>query len=208
MVIVLTGFEPYGEESYNPSGDIVKKFNGLNFMGEEIVGVVLPVSFAKVKGLLENLVLNYKPRILLSLGLAPRASCVRVERIAINIMDSGPDNDGYKPVDEPIIAGGPTAFFSTLPIKAIVKRMLDLGIPAYISNSAGTFLCNCVMYLGLYFMDKFNVNGKAGFIHIPYTIEQASSKLKTGVRGEPPPSMNFNDILNAIKVALEVSLQS
>lgn len=208
MVIVVTGFEPYGGEVYNPSGDLAVKLNGSSVMGEEVVGVVLPVSYVKVKGLLEKLILNYKPKVLLSLGLAPRSSCIRVERIAINIMDSGPDNDGYKPIDEPIIPGGPAAFFSTLPIKSIVKRMLDLGIPAYVSNSAGTFLCNCVMYLDLYFMDKFNVNGRAGFIHIPYTLKQVSEKLKSDVRGEPSPSMNFEDILRAVNAALEVSLES
>ncbi|MCX8168796.1 MAG: pyroglutamyl-peptidase I [Candidatus Methanomethylicia archaeon] len=208
MVVVLTGFEPYGSEIYNPSGELAKKLNGRIIMGEEIIGRVLPVSYSKVKDLLKDLILNFKPKVLLSLGLAPRTSCIRIERIAINIMDSGPDNDGYNPIDEPIVPGGPAAYFSTLPIKTIVKRLIEFGIPAYVSNSAGTFLCNCVMYLGLHLIKEFNVNCKAGFIHIPYTLEQVSEKLKSERRIEPSPSMNFNDILNAIEIAIEISLSS
>jgi len=206
MVVLVTGFEPYGRENYNPSGEIAKAMDGSTIMGEDVVGVVLPVSYVRVRGLLEGYISRLKPRVLLSLGLAPRSSFIRVERVALNVMDSGPDNDGFSPVDEPIIPGGPAAYFSTLPIKAIVKRLLESGIPAAVSNSAGTYLCNCVMYLGLHFMKAFNINGRAGFMHIPYTLEQAAVKVIGEVRGEPPPSMAFNEVLRAVKLALEVSL--
>ncbi|MEM3616279.1 MAG: pyroglutamyl-peptidase I [Candidatus Methanomethylicia archaeon] len=205
MVVVLTGFEPYGRESYNPSGVVAEKFNGLNIMGEEVVGRVLPVSYKRVPEILENLISSFKPKVILSLGLAPRSPCIRVERVAINIMDSSPDNDGYSPVDEFIVKDGPAAYFSTIPIKAIVKRLLDSGIPAIISNSAGTYLCNYVMYLSLHYMFRFGVSGRAGFIHIPYTIGQVAEKL-LGERLEPPASMNFEDIFRAVKLAFEVSL--
>ena len=206
MFVLLTGFEPYGDENFNPSGEIAKRFDGKVINGVKIVGTVVPVSFKRVKPILEEKILEVNPSLVISLGLAPRTHYIRIERVAINVMDSGPDNDGYAPRDEPIVAGGPTAYFSTLPIRGILKRLISSGIPAAISNSAGTYLCNCVMYLVQHIIRVNEVKAKAGFIHIPYTAKQSAEKLQSTLRGVPPPFIPLTLVERSIELAVSESL--
>ncbi|RLE53274.1 MAG: pyroglutamyl-peptidase I [Candidatus Methanomethylicota archaeon] len=205
MKALITGFEPYGEEDYNPTYDLAKKLSGQKVGDVEIVGATLPVSFRRVREILVKHIEDVKPSIIINLGLAPRTTYIRVERVAINIMDSGPDNDGYKPEDEPIDPNGPAAYFATIPIKKIVEALRKEGIPASVSNTAGTFLCNCTMYHTLHYISTKGLNAIAGFIHIPYTPKQAAEKPPKSFLGMPPPSMPLDIVEKAVKIAIKVS---
>ncbi len=207
MNVLLTGFEPYGEEKFNPSREIALKFNGEVIDEAKIYGFEVPVSFKRIGGVLAKLIDEVKPKIVINLGLAPRSTSIRVERVAINIMDAGPDNDGYRAVDEPIDPNGPSAYFATIPVKKIIEEIRREGIPATISNSAGTFLCNCAMYHTLHYIATKKINAIAGFIHIPYTLKQASEKPPRSFIGMPPPSLPLNAIEKAIKIAIRVSIK-
>lgn len=203
MRVLITGFETYGKETYNPSGELALKMNETKIGEARVFGEKMPVSYKRVKSLLTEKIREIKPKIIINLGLAPGASYVRVERVAINIMDAGPDNDGYRPVDKPIEPRGPPAYFATIPIKAIIQRVKENGIPASISNSAGTFLCNYIMYQTLHYISTRKLRALAGFIHIPYTPKQAAEKERY-----PPPSLPLDLIEKAVKIAIEVSVDS
>ncbi|ASJ16321.1 pyroglutamyl-peptidase I [Thermococcus chitonophagus] len=198
MKVLVTGFEPFGNEKVNPSWEAVK------LLPDEIEGVtvvkrLLPVTFNGVRRILPELILKEKPNVVISTGLAGGRPTITVERVAINIMDSTmPDNEGYKPEDEPIFEDAPTAYFSTLPIKKIVRALRENGIPALVSNTAGTYVCNTAMFTALHTIAKHGLNAKAGFIHVPYSHKQALDK--------PRPSMALETIAKAIEIAIKVSL--
>jgi len=209
MKILITGFDPFGDYKVNPSAIVAEKV-AKDVLAEDInidaSYAILPVSFKRARELLEKLFNEYKPDIHIALGLRPGASFIAVERVAINIMDSRiPDNDGYQPIDEPIDPQGSLAYFSTLPIKAIVKRLRESGIPATISNSAGTYLCNYVMYLSLHNSARFGIPKRAGFIHIPLPPEEAANRrdLSIGI----PPSMSIDLAAKAIKIAVKTAVE-
>ena len=203
MRVLVTGFEPYGKENYNPSKEIAVKLDGKEINGSKIFGAEMPVSYRRIRDALITKIEEIKPQIVINLGLAPGVSYIRVERVAINIMDAGPDNDGYRPVDEPIEPSGPPAYFATIPIKKIVKELKENGIPAAISNSAGTFLCNCIMYHTLHYISTKKLKAIAGFIHIPYIPRQAAEKERY-----PPPSLPLTLIERAVRIAIKTSLDS
>jgi len=166
----------------------------------EIIAEKLPVAFKRVISILPELISKHNPQIFIGLGLSGGRPAIMVERVAINIMDSEkPDNDGYKPEDELIIEDGPVAYFATIPVKRIIRRLRREGIPAFISNSAGTYVCNTVMYLSLHLMTKKDPKGMAGFIHLPYLPEQVLNK--------PQPSMSLDMMIKAIKLAIEESVK-
>jgi len=205
MRALITGFEPYGQEKYNPSGEMAKRLDGQRVGDVEITGAILPVSFKRVRKVLIKHIEDVKPSIIINLGLAPKTTYIRVERVAINVMDAGPDNDGFKPEGEPIDSNGPAAYFATIPIKNIVKSLREEGIPAAISNTAGTFLCNCTMYHTLHYISINKLNAIAGFIHIPYTLRQAAEKPPKSFFGMPPPGLPKEVIEKAVKIAIKVS---
>ncbi|MHA1616416.1 MAG: pyroglutamyl-peptidase I [Candidatus Njordarchaeales archaeon] len=201
MRVLITGFEPFGKYKVNPSWEVAKTLNGLEIAGAEIVAEKLPVAFKKVIHLIPELLRNHDPSIIISLGLASGRPVITVERVAINVMDTEkPDNEGYKPEDEPIFQDGPAAYFATIPIKRIVKRLREEGIPAMISNSAGTYLCNTVMYTFLYYIDKMGMNARAGFIHLPFLPKQVVDK--------PQPSMAFEMMVKGVRIAIEESINA
>ncbi|MHA1593274.1 MAG: pyroglutamyl-peptidase I [Candidatus Baldrarchaeia archaeon] len=202
MEVFVTGFEPWGEEDYNPSGEVAKRLDGQVIGSARVRGLVLPVSYKRAKEILINAIDAHRPRIILGVGLAPNTTCIRVERVAINVMDGGPDVDDYKPVDEPIDPNGPAAYFATIPIRRIVEKLKENGIPAVISNSAGTFLCNFVMYCALHHVALKNYDTRVGFIHVPYTSQQSARKQKTFM-GMLPPSMPLELIEKGIRIAVE-----
>ncbi|MFA4661911.1 pyroglutamyl-peptidase I [Pyrococcus kukulkanii] len=198
MKVLVTGFEPFGNEKINPSWEAVKLLPD-EIEGATVVKKLLPVTFNGVRRILPELILKEKPDVVISTGLAGGRPTITVERVAINIMDSTmPDNEGYKPEDEPIFEDAPTAYFSTLPIKKIVKALRENGIPALVSNTAGTYVCNTAMFTALHTIAKHGLNAKAGFIHVPYSHEQALDK--------PRPSMALETIAKAIEIAIRVSL--
>jgi len=147
MKVLLTGFEPFGGETINPSWEVAKRVSSEGVEGAEIVTALLPTVFGKSINEAVRVIEELKPDLVISLGQAGGSAEITVERVAINISDAGsPDNDNNQPVDIPIIEGGPAAYFSTLPIKAMVEDIRCAGIPARVSNTAGTFVCNHVMW--------------------------------------------------------------
>ncbi|WP_457742933.1 pyroglutamyl-peptidase I [Thermococcus sp.] len=199
MRVFVTGFEPFGGEKINPSWEAVKALpDELN--GAELIKVQLPVSFNRVRELLPRLIVKERPEVVLLTGQAGGRPNVTVERVAINVMDSTiPDNDGFAPEDEPVFEGAPDAYFATIPIKTVVKALRNAGIPAGVSNTAGTYVCNTAMFTALHTIAVSGMEARTGFIHVPLSHAQALEK--------PRPSMAQETINRAIRVALESLLE-
>lgn len=179
--ILLTGFDPFGGEQSNPSWEVVRRLDGL-LIGDshQIVSARLPCEFVSSLHLLEAALRQHQPSIVVCLGQAGGRADISLERIAINVDDARmPDNAGAQPVDTPVIQGGPAAYFSSLPIKAIVQELHLAGIPASVSQTAGTFVCNHVFYGLMHCASTMDNIQRAGFIHIPYLPEQAVAHAAT-----------------------------
>ena len=177
--ILLTGFDPFGGEQTNPSWEVVRRLDGL-LIGDshQIVSARLPCEFVNSLLILDAAVRQHHPAIVICLGQAGGRADISLERIAINIDDARmPDNAGAQPVDVAVVEGGPAAYFSSLPIKAIVQELHQNGIPASVSQTAGTFVCNHVFYGLMHLAEKMDCIQRAGFIHIPYLPEQAVAHL-------------------------------
>ena len=189
--VLLTGFEPFGKASLNPSGEIVKQISDKN-----VVTAILPVAYAQSAATLLSLIEQHKPDVVISLGQAEGRTQISPERIAINLDDARlADNEGVVRSDVPIIVGGPVAYESTLPIKEFVEAMKADGIPAAVSLSAGAFLCNHIFYIA---QDKFaGTQIRSGFVHVPLMDEQAA---------EFPglPTMPLDQMVKAVRTMLEV----
>lgn len=176
MKLLITGFEPFGGESINPSWELVKKLDYKigNFTLEKLE---LPTTFEGSSSILFKKVMEVNPDYIINIGQAGGRSKVSLERVAINIDDAPiPDNSDYQPIDQTIKSDGENAYFSNLPIKLIYSELKKEKLPIEISNTAGTFVCNHVMYEALYIKDKILSNIKTGFIHIPYLPEQIEDK--------------------------------
>jgi pyroglutamyl-peptidase len=196
--VLLTGFGAYAEEADNPSGAIAGRLNGVVADGVRINGLVLPVSSTGVGRALGEAIDRIRPDVVLVTGVTPGRAAVSVERIAINVRDFPiPDVDGATPVDEPVIPDGPSAYFSTLPIKAILAAWQDRGIPGYVSNSAGTYLCNQIFYLARHMTE--GVDAIAGLVHIPLATRSAATSHP------PPPSLHLDMLEDAVRTAAIVA---
>jgi len=173
--ILLTGFEPFAGEHINPSQELVRVLDGETINGHRVVGAILPVAFASTLSMLEALLETHRPALVLATGQAGGRSELSIERIAANLIDARiADADGLQPIDEPAIVGAPAAYFSTLPVKAMLARLRVLGIPAALSQSAGTYVCNQVFF-GLAHIVATQYPGmRAGFVHVPWLPEQAA----------------------------------
>lgn len=194
--LLLTGFVPFLEFSVNPTEEIVRALDGEIIGDYEIISRVLPVDFQESERQILQHVTTVQPDAVISLGLAAGRTHITPERIAINRKDGAPDNNGVQCEDEPISAEGPDGYFSTLPIRAMVNHLKEGGYPAKISNSAGTYLCNNVMYAVLHKITTENKQTKAGFIHIPASHDLAI-KLKNS------PSWSQHDLTQAIRLAIQ-----
>ncbi|BAA29685.1 206aa long hypothetical pyrrolidone-carboxylate peptidase [Pyrococcus horikoshii OT3] len=196
MKILLTGFEPFGGDDKNPTMDIVE---ALSERIPEVVGEILPVSFKRAREKLLKVLDDVRPDITINLGLAPGRTHISVERVAVNMIDARiPDNDGEQPKDEPIVEGGPAAYFATIPTREIVEEMKKNGIPAVLSYTAGTYLCNFAMYLTLHTSATKGYPKIAGFIHVPYTPDQVLEKKNT-------PSMSLDLEIKGVEIAIRVA---
>jgi len=177
--VLVTGFDPFGGESINPSWQVCERLPK-TIGGARVVTARIPCEFRHAMDAVAQAVDREQPSLVICLGQAGGRAHLCVERVAINVDDARiGDNAGKSPIDEAIVKGGPAAYFSTLPIKAMVKAMREAGVPASISNSAGTFVCNHVMYGVLHYVDsRFRGNDtiRAGFIHVPYSEEQVLDK--------------------------------
>lgn len=193
--LLLTGFEPFLEFSINPTTEIVHTLNGTELHNYQIVGEVLSVDFQKSGSQLMELLKEHDPDAVVSLGLAGGRNCMTPERIAINCNDGPVDNRGHQPNGEKIFPEGPDGYFSKLPIKQMVEKLKEAGYPAKISNTAGAYLCNNVMYHGLHYMAEHGLDRPAGFIHIPASHALALEKNM--------PSWSQEDLLEAVKLTIE-----
>ena len=176
MKILVTGFDPFGGEKVNPAFEAVKLLP--DKIGHiEVVKKEIPTVFKKGACEVEKAIEETKPDFVLCIGQAGGRSCISIEKVAVNLIEARiPDNEGNQPFDSLIFPDGETAYFSTLPVKAMAENVRANGIPAYLSYSAGTYVCNEVMYSLLYTLKKKYPHVKGGFIHVPYTTAQAVSK--------------------------------
>ncbi len=201
MKVLITGFQPFGKESMNPSFEAVRLLPD-EINGAQIIKAEIPVVFRKGGQKVQELVCQEKPDIVILVGQAGGRSSMNVERVAINCEDcpSGfPDNDGNCPQGEKAFEDGPDAYFSNLPIKAMVKKMMDNGVPAAISNTAGTYVCNDLMYHLLYHIHHECPNTRGGFIHVPYaTIQNHPAQA----------SMTIEEMSKGLKLSIEAALET
>ena len=196
--ILLTGFDPFGGESINPSWEAVRALHGRRVGGHQIVARQLPTEFADSLRVLKAAMRELKPAIMLGVGQAGGRAQLSLERVAINLQDARiPDNTGAQPIDEPVIIGAPAAYFSTLPLKTMLAALQDAGLPAALSHSAGTYVCNHIAYAMLHFAAKTR-SVRAGFIHIPYLPVQAAQRRDAA-------SMAQADVQRALLIALRVA---
>ena len=192
MKIIVTGFDPFGGETINPSIECVKALPEIE--GVELIRLELPTVFKESAKRLNEVINDVKPDAVLSVGQAGGRPGITMERIAINVDDARiPDNISQQPIDETIQTEGEAAYFTTLPIKRIVKAIREAGIPAEVSNSAGTFVCNHIMYQSLFAATKADKPFKAGFMHIPFIPEQTTDK----------PSLPLEESTKAVQIAIE-----
>ncbi|WP_353809406.1 pyroglutamyl-peptidase I [Agromyces sp. SYSU T00194] len=197
--VLLTGFEPFGGDAVNPSGDAVRAVAASWDAPERLVTAVLPVSFAAAAAELERLVDAHSPDVVIAAGLAGGRDGITPERIAVNLADARiPDNDGDRPLDAPVVAGGPDARFTGLPVKAIVAELSARGIRSSLSTTAGTYVCNAVFYAGTELAAR-RPGMRAGFIHVPYASESAP---------DGAPSLPAVTIAEALAIACRVALDT
>lgn len=201
MKILITGFDPFGGENINPALEAVKKLPD-TILGQEVIKIEIPTVFRKSLEKIEENIEKHNPDVVISVGQAGGRFGVTPERVAINMDDARiKDNEGNQPIDISIYEDGEAAYFSNLPIKAMVKEMTDNGIPASVSNSAGTFVCNHVMYGILYLIDKKYPNIRGGFIHVPYIPSQVTTKPNT-------PSMSIDDISKGLELSIKAIIEN
>lgn len=191
--ILLTGFEPFDGQAINPSEEIAREINEAKIARHRVVGALLPCVFGSAIKELKHQIKLHDPDIVICLGQAGGRAEITPERVAINIDDARiPDNAGQQPVDKPIVKDGPAAYFSTLPIKAIVQELRKHDIPAAVSQTAGTFVCNHVFYGLMHELSMHRADVRGGFIHVPFVPEQAADK----------PSLPFEKMTEAVRLAI------
>jgi len=198
--VLITAFDPFGGESINPALEAVMllpdELDEIKIIKQE-----LPTIFSNSADVLCKTLELERPDALISVGQAGGRVNISVERVAINIDDARiPDNDGAIRTDTPIVKGAPAAYFSTLPIKTIIRNLHQAGIPAAVSDSAGTFVCNHVMYTALHYGAINQPELKAGFVHIPYTPIQTVDKPKM-------PSMSTENVLEGLKIIIKTAVK-
>ena len=196
MKLLVTAFEPFGGEEINPALEAVKLLPP-SLGGAELLKLTVPTAFSRAADAVTAAILSEKPGAVLMIGQAGGRSAITPERAALNIASASiADNDGCRPVEEPIEPEGPAAYFSTLPIVNMVEAIRGEALPASVSNTAGTFVCNYLMYSVLHFIAAHKLGVRAGFMHVPFAPEQTAKQLS------PAPSMSVKDIERGIEAAL------
>jgi pyroglutamyl-peptidase len=200
--VLLTGFDPFGGEAINPAIESVRKLEGEVIEDHEVVALEVSTVFDKSIQELKNAIDEVKPGLVICVGQAGGRAHISVERIAINVNDARiPDNAGNQPVDTPVIEAGPAAYWSTLPIKAMVEALKNKGIPAMVSQTAGTFVCNHIFYGLMHELHTKQTLVRGGFIHIPFLPEQAAKKPEQ-------PSMALDIIAEGLQIAVETAVRN
>lgn len=201
MKILVTGFEPFGGEKINPSLEAVKMLPD-TLEGAEIKKASIPVVFGKSIKILEELIEKENPDAVICVGQAGGRFEISVERVAINLDDARiADNEGNQPVDEKIFKDGENAYFSTLPIKAMVEEMRRGNVVSAVSNTAGTYVCNHIMYGLLYLVQKKYPKIRGGFIHVPFIPEQIINRTNT-------PCMSLDDMAKGLTLAVKAVIEN
>lgn len=199
--ILLTGFEPFADDALNPSWEAVQPLDGATIAGHRVVARRLPVTFEGALAQLRREIVRLRPAIVLSVGLSGGRSGISLERVAINLDDARiPDNAGAQPLDEPVVAGGPAAYFTTLPVKAMREALQQAGIDCAITHSAGTYVCNHVFYGALHALRRRR-GARAGFIHIPWAPQQAADH-------PGQPTLAIDTVSTALRLALQVAVET
>jgi pyroglutamyl-peptidase len=195
--VLVTGFDPFGGDTINPSWMAVQALHGRTAAGHRLIGAQLPTVFGDSMEVLRGLLHRHRPALVLCTGQAAGRAALSLERVAINVNDARiPDNAGAQPVDTPVIPGGPAAYFTSLPIKAMLSRLLEEGINAEVSQTAGTFVCNHVFYGLMHELATHRDLGRTrgGLIHLPRLPAQGQ------------PSMRLDEIVQGLKLAIECAL--
>lgn len=201
MKILVTGFDPFGGEPINPAIESVKRLPD-NIAGAEIIKLEIPTVRKKSLEKIEEAINEHNPDIILSIGQAGGRFDISIERVGINLDDFRiPDNEGNQTIDEPIFPDGENAYFVKLPVKAMVQNVQKNNIPASVSYTAGTFVCNHVLYGVMYLIEKKYKGKKSGFIHIPFLPEQVVDKRNT-------PSMELSTIVKGLTAAIEAIVKN
>lgn len=201
MKVLVTGFDPFGGESINPAWEAVKVIKD-EIAGAEVIKMQIPTVVGKSIAKIHEKMAEINPDIVIAVGQAGGRFGVTPERVAINVTDARiPDNEGNQPIDEPIFADGDAAYFSNLPVKAMVQAIKDAGYPSVLSNTAGTYICNHVMYGILYYIQKEFPNARGGFIHVPYAASQVVNKPNTA-------SMAIADITASLEAAIKAAVEN
>lgn len=198
MRALVTGFEPFGGDAVNPSHEVLLRLPSRAGC-LAVATCVLPTAFDRALEVLDQAITRAAPDVVLGLGLAGGRSALSLERIAINLNDARiADNDGRQPIDTPVVPGGPAAYFVTLPLKAAAAALREAGLPAIVSNTAGTFVCNHVFYGMLHLAATRRPEMRAGFLHLPYLPAQAAAH-------DGAPSMALDDIVRGVAIVLTVA---
>jgi len=197
--VLVTGFDPFGGEDINPSWEICRDLP--EAIGATRIHVLqVPCEFRAAIEVVAGEIERLEPALVLSLGQAGGRAAMSVERVAINVDDARiDDNAGNAPVDEPVASGGPAAYFATVPVKAMVAAMREADVPAIVSNTAGTFVCNHLMYGVLHFLAASGRDARAGFIHVPWLDAQALARPSE-------PSMALATMVRGVEAAIEAAL--
>ncbi|BDR56969.1 pyroglutamyl-peptidase I [Xylocopilactobacillus apis] len=200
MKILVTGFNPFGDDKINPAIETVKRLPEV-IKGVEIIKLEIPTEFNHCAEVVKKEIEKIKPDYVLNVGQAGGRYSITPERVAINLDDGRiKDNAGYQPLNHPIHEDGAPAYFTQLPIKAMTRAIRNVGLPAEVSNTAGTYVCNHIFYQVQYMRDKYFPNIKAGFIHIPFLPEQVVNRAQT-------PSLSLDDDVRGITAAIEAIVE-
>jgi pyroglutamyl-peptidase len=196
--VLVTGFDPFGGSPVNPSWDAVHALHGRTVAGHRIVGVELPTVFIASIERLQAAMEEHQPRLVICTGQAGGRGSISLERVAINVNDARiPDNAGSRPIDTPIVNGGPAAYFTNLPIKAMLQALLDAGVRAEVSQTAGTFVCNHTFYGLMHLLAEPKWRGvRGGLIHVPWLPEQGQ------------PSMRLDEVVRGLELAIACALST
>ena len=198
-IVLVTGFDPFGGERLNPSWEICRQLAGTTIDGLRVEACKVPCEFRRAIDTVAAAIERHRPALVILLGQAGGRAHMSVERVAINVDDARiADNSGARPIDEPVATEGPAAYFATVPIKAMVRAMREVNVPAQVSNSAGTYVCNHVMYGVLHYLATSGNPARAGFVHVPYAEEQVLDKPAM-------PALALASMVRGVQAAIEAA---
>ena len=198
-MILVTGFEPFGTHKVNPAEELARALDGRRFGAQEVRGVVLPVHHREAAANVDALLADLDPEAIVHIGLAEGRARLALERVAVNVMDyTIADNAGYRARDEACVAGGPDAYFATLPLREILAALTADGVPAYISSTAGTYLCNQTLYTTMHAVTCARRRARVGFVHLPLLPSMVAAT------GLDLPSMDLPLMQRALETTLNV----